>query len=102
MLDAFLRSASKVLNPDGGQIQVALCEGQGGATASTHEEWKQSWTAALFAAEHNLLLFNVEPYMVRLVPLSLKHHCAMLFLQSLSIPTLDIVSLPMTSARTEE
>lgn len=43
---------------------MALCQGQGGATASTAEEWKQSWTAALYAAEHGLLLLDVEPYEV--------------------------------------
>jgi hypothetical protein len=62
LLNAFLGSASEVLNPDGGKIQVALCEGQGGATVATNEEWRQSWTAALFAAENGLLLVDVKPY----------------------------------------
>ena len=43
---------------------MALCEGQGGATAVTNEEWKQSWTAALFAAEKGLLLVDVKPFEV--------------------------------------
>jgi len=64
LLNAFLGSASEVLNPDGGKIQVALCEGQGGATVATNEEWRQSWTAALFAAENGLLLVDVKPYEV--------------------------------------
>jgi len=55
-----------VLNPNRGQIHVALCEGQGGATATTAEEWKQSWTAAQYAAEHGLLLVDVETYEVSL------------------------------------
>lgn len=57
-------SASQVLEPKGGLIQVALCEGQGGATASCEREWKQSWMAALYAAEHGLLLRRVEPFEV--------------------------------------
>ena len=64
LLSAFLGSAIQVLNPDKGQIQVAFCEGQGGATASTNKEWKQSWFAPLYAAEHGLLLVDVEPYVV--------------------------------------
>lgn len=61
LLSAFLKSASQVLSPQNGEIHVALCQGQGGGTASTLKEWRQSWTASQFAAEHGLLLRSVVP-----------------------------------------
>ena len=44
---------------------MALCDGQGGAGAKSLEQWRRSWTAAAYAAEHGLLLVDVFPYEVR-------------------------------------
>ncbi|KAL3769452.1 hypothetical protein ACHAWU_008861 [Discostella pseudostelligera] len=61
LLNDFLQSASTVLSP-GGEIHVALCDGQGGCSATSLLEWRGSWTASLFAGEHGLLLARVSPY----------------------------------------
>lgn len=61
LLSDFLQSASTVLSAHG-EIHVALCDGQGGSSAATLEEWRGSWTASLFAAEHGLLLTRTFPY----------------------------------------
>lgn len=61
LLTAFLESAVQVLSSDG-QIHVAFCQGQGGSNACTLIEWKGSWLAAMYAAEHGLMLHTVEPY----------------------------------------
>lgn len=60
-MNEFLQSASSVLSPNG-EIHVALCGGQGGASATTLTEWKGSWTASLYAAEHGLLLAKTFPF----------------------------------------
>jgi hypothetical protein len=64
LLSAFLESASEMLSPRG-EIHIALCDGQGGAGSKTIIDWRQSWMAAVFAAEHGLVLVNVFPYEVR-------------------------------------
>jgi hypothetical protein len=61
LLNDFLQSASKVLSPNG-EIHVALCGGQGGASATTLQEWRGSWTASLFGGEHGLLLADTFPF----------------------------------------
>lgn len=61
LLNDFLKSSSQVLSKQG-EIHVALCEGQGGATSTTLEEWRSSWTASIYAAEHGLLLINTIPF----------------------------------------
>jgi len=63
LLHDFFCSARQVLSPDG-EIHVSLCEGQGGSPAKTMDEWRDSWNAALYAAECGLLLKNVLPYEV--------------------------------------
>lgn len=45
-----------------GEIHVALCDGQGGCSATTLVEWKGSWTASLYGAEHGLLLADAFPF----------------------------------------
>ena len=45
-----------------GEIHVALCGGQGGCSATTLVEWKGSWTASLYGAEHGLLLADAFPF----------------------------------------
>mmetsp|Transcript_6952 Transcript_6952/g.20856 ORF Transcript_6952/g.20856 Transcript_6952/m.20856 type:complete len:492 (-) Transcript_6952:613-2088(-) len=63
LLSDFLRSAAGALTPGGvGEVHVALCEGQGGATAPSREAWRASWKAAEYANEHGLLLMDVFPY----------------------------------------
>ena len=62
LLDGFLGSASGHLTPGVGEIHVALCEGQGGGTARDKTEWRTSWKAAEYAANHGLLLLDVAPY----------------------------------------
>ncbi|KAL7527577.1 hypothetical protein ACHAXR_002021, partial [Thalassiosira sp. AJA248-18] len=61
LLNDFLESAVTVLSPRG-EIHVALCDGQGGCSSTSLQEWKGSWTASKFAAEHGLLLAQVFPY----------------------------------------
>jgi len=61
LLDNFLCSAADYLT-EKGEIHVALCEGQGGGTATTKKEWRESWRAAEYAATHGLLLRSVTPY----------------------------------------
>jgi hypothetical protein len=61
LLGGFLQSASTVLKPDG-EIRVALCHGQGGMPVDTIQEWRQSWMAAMYAAEHGLMLRHLKPY----------------------------------------
>jgi hypothetical protein len=62
LLTAFLGSAVQVLSERNGQIQVSFCQGQGGSNARTFIEWKDSWLAAMYAAEHGLMLQSMEPY----------------------------------------
>lgn len=61
LLDNFLCSAADYLS-EKGEIHVALCEGQGGGTATTKKEWRESWKAAEYGATHGLLLRSVTPY----------------------------------------
>ena len=61
LLSDFLQSAAQVLSPHG-EIHVALCGGQGGCSAMTLQEWKGSWTASMFAADHGLLLARTFPF----------------------------------------
>lgn len=61
LIDSFLRSASTVLHPKG-EIQIALCEGQGGMPATSLQEWRQSWMPAMYAAEYELLLTKLSEY----------------------------------------
>lgn len=61
LLSEFLQSASSVLSHHG-EIHVALCGGQGGCSATTLQEWRGSWTASLYGAEHGLLLANAFPF----------------------------------------
>ncbi len=61
LLNEFLCSAATVLSPRG-EIHIALCDGQGGCSSTTLTEWKGSWQASMFAAEHGLLLPSVSPY----------------------------------------
>jgi Domain of unknown function (DUF2431) len=82
LLDDFFKSASTMLQPPvvtksdndnsidddtngGGEIRIALAEGQGGipvSVSSSLVEWKQSWMAPMYAAEHQLLLSRAESY----------------------------------------
>ncbi|KAI2503832.1 protein of unknown function (DUF2431) [Fragilaria crotonensis] len=59
LLSAFFSSAVQVLSPQG-EILIALCQGQGGSHATTMQEWKGSWMAALYAAECGLILHSVD------------------------------------------
>ena len=61
LVNEFLRSAATVLSPRG-EIHIALCDGQGGSSSTSLQEWKGSWLASMFAAEHGLLLAHVSPY----------------------------------------
>jgi len=64
LLDNFLASASKVLSP-GGEIHIVLCDGQGGMEALHSRDWKLSWKAAAYAADHGLLLHQIDPFEVK-------------------------------------
>ena len=61
LLNDFLASAVNMLS-DRGEIHVALCDGQGGCSATTLQEWKGSWTASLYGGENGLLLAKIFPY----------------------------------------
>jgi len=61
LLNDFFKSSSQFLS-DYGEIHIALCEGQGGSTAASLQEWKSTWTPSLFAAEHGLVLLQVLPF----------------------------------------
>lgn len=61
LLNDFLQSAATVLSPRG-EIHIALCDGQGGCSSQSLQEWKGSWQASMFAAQHGLLLADVSPY----------------------------------------
>lgn len=61
LLDAFFCSAAKILSSRG-EIHVSLCQYQGGNHAKTVEEWKDSWTAPLYAAEHGLLNVGIQKF----------------------------------------
>ena len=61
LINEFLKSASTVLSPSG-EVHIALCDGQGGCSSTSLQEWKGSWQASMFAAEHGLLLASVTPY----------------------------------------
>ena len=64
LLDSFLQSAAKVLNRDrGSEIHIALCDKQGGADATNLVEWRTSWMAQAYAAEHGLVLRRLEPFL---------------------------------------
>mmetsp|Transcript_27066 Transcript_27066/g.39590 ORF Transcript_27066/g.39590 Transcript_27066/m.39590 type:complete len:377 (+) Transcript_27066:234-1364(+) len=63
LLNSFLQNASKMLSPNG-QIRIALCEGQGGSSATSKEKWRDSWKACEYAALHGLLLVDVFPFKV--------------------------------------
>lgn len=63
LLNDFFASAAQVLDKSpGSEIRIALCQGQGGLPASSIAEWRQSWLAAAFAAEHGLLLKRLTSY----------------------------------------
>ncbi len=63
LIDAFLKSASEKLSSSGGgEIHMALVHGQGGSNAKTLEEYRDTWTPSMYAAEHGLLLYKVEPF----------------------------------------
>ena len=61
LVDAFLKSASDMISDDG-EIHMALVQGQGGYSATTLTEYKDTWTPSYFAAGHGLLLSNVKPF----------------------------------------
>lgn len=63
LISAFFESASRVLHPNG-EVHVVLCEGQGGATSRTIDEWRRSWMAPLYASQAGLLLHQLVPYQV--------------------------------------
>jgi len=63
LLDSFLQSAAKVLNRNReSEIHIALCDKQGGADATNLVEWRTSWMAQAYAAEHGLVLRRLEPF----------------------------------------
>lgn len=61
LLNDFLASAVNVLRCQG-EIHVALVPGQGGSYARNMIEWRASWMAAQYAADHGLLLSCIEEF----------------------------------------
>lgn len=57
-----LYSCVQVLK-DGGEVHMALCNGQGGTPAdSPMREWHNSWQVVAMAAEAGLILSEVHPF----------------------------------------
>lgn len=65
LLDAFLASAVNVLDKKKGEIHMALCQGQGGMEAKSMQQWRRSWLAAEFAANHGLLLKHLTCFQAK-------------------------------------
>jgi hypothetical protein len=63
LIQAFFQSASSMLTLDG-RIYMALIENQGGANCTSLQEYRDTWTPSMFAAEHGLLLYDVQPFRV--------------------------------------
>ncbi|XP_063058721.1 ferredoxin-fold anticodon-binding domain-containing protein 1 isoform X2 [Engraulis encrasicolus] len=62
LLVKFFQSCAKVLK-DGGEVHVALCNGQGGTPADNPmREWHNSWQVVAMAAEAGLVLNEVHPF----------------------------------------
>lgn len=61
LIDAFLKSASEAIS-DYGEIHMALVQGQGGYSAESLSEYRDTWTPSFFAAGHGLLLSEVKPF----------------------------------------
>ena len=59
LLRDFLASASGVLT-ERGEVHVALCDGQGGSSATSLQQWRGSWMASEYGAEAGLLLARVD------------------------------------------
>lgn len=62
LLGGFLASASGMLT-ERGEVHVALCDGQGGSSSTSLQQWRGSWMAGQHGAEAGLLLARVEPYL---------------------------------------
>ena len=60
LLGDFLSSASGMLT-DRGEVHVALCDGQGGSSSTSLQQWRGSWMASQYGAEAGLLLARVVP-----------------------------------------
>jgi hypothetical protein len=61
LIDTFLKSANRLLTPTG-EIHMSLAQGQGGSSAKTMAQYRDTWTPNLYAANHGLLLAEVKPY----------------------------------------
>lgn len=61
LLKDFFASAAQVLSPHG-EVQVALCQGQGGSDACNMQQWRSSWMAAMYAAEYGMMLHAIDDY----------------------------------------
>lgn len=59
LIQAFFKSASSVLTPNG-RIYMALVDHQGGDNCTSLQEYRDTWTPSMFAAEHGLLLYDVQ------------------------------------------
>ena len=69
LVDAFFNTASCLLSESesesesgGGEIHMALVHGQGGSSAKSMSEYRDTWTPNLYAASHGLLLKDVKPF----------------------------------------
>lgn len=61
LIQSFFQSASAMLSSNG-RIYVALTDTQGGDNCTSLQQYRDSWTPSLFAAEHGLLLYDVQPF----------------------------------------
>lgn len=63
LIDAFLKSASVLLAP-GGEIHIALCEGQGGSNSKDLMSYRDTWMPSFYASQYGLMLIDVLPFSV--------------------------------------
>jgi hypothetical protein len=61
LIQSFFQSASTMISSNG-RIYVALIDNQGGDNCTSLQEYRDSWTPSMFAAEHGLLLYDVQPF----------------------------------------
>ena len=64
LVQGFLTSASKILDPLGGEIWLSLCRGQGGTPVDeSGRGYENSWKILELAAESGLILTEVRPFL---------------------------------------
>ncbi len=95
LIDAFLKSASMVLS-ENGEIHIALCEGQGGSSAKSLQEYRDTWTPLYYASMHGLMLIDVFPFSVSYVKIMLIETSILTNFMYSKTSIVSNVSMPVT------